>query len=133
MRKFKAPYSYLEVCCIGKHAPYYLNRNVILLLVKQGVAEEVFLQMQDDFLNDLDQMLTDPLKAKQMLSRLISKDARIQEILLTMIEMGQYASKEPYVTIVDIVFGVSQKDAYTRLYSPSRCFCFLVFITQIPL
>ena len=109
MTKFKAPYSYLEVCCIGKHAPYYLNRNVILLLVKQGVAEEVFLQMQNDFLNDLDQMLTDPLKAKQMVLRLVSKDARIQGILLTMIEMGLYPSKEPYVTIVDIVLGVSRK------------------------
>ena len=97
MSKFEAPDAYLEVCCIGRHATYYLNRNVIFLLVKQGVPEKIFLQMQMDFLSNLDHMLTDRDIAAQMLPRLISKDARILAILQTMIQIGLSPSGDPFL------------------------------------
>eukprot|EP00977_Amphora_coffeiformis_P010660 scaffold2510_cov169-Amphora_coffeaeformis.AAC.11 len=97
MSKFKAPEAYLEVCCIGRHAPYYLNRNVILLLVKHGIPDKTFLRMQTDFLNNLDQMLTDSGKASQMLPRLISKDVRILAILQTMIQMRLSPLSDPFL------------------------------------
>lgn len=97
MIKFKAPDEYLEVCRIGKHAPYYLNRNVILLLVKHGIPDKAFLQMETDFLNNLDQMLTDRDTAAQMLPRCISKEAGILAILQTMIQMGLSPLKDPFL------------------------------------
>ena len=97
MSKFKAPDAYLEVCCIGRHAPYYLNRNVILLLGKHGIPDKTFLQMQTNFLNNLDQMLTERDKAAQMLPRLISKDARILAILQTMLQMGLTPLSDPFL------------------------------------
>ena len=48
MVKFEAPYRKLEVISVGKRIPYYLNRNVILLLGAHGIQDDTFLEMQQN-------------------------------------------------------------------------------------
>ncbi len=43
MTKFKSSYSSMEVCCVAKCLPAYLNRQVILMLDSHGVPKQVSL------------------------------------------------------------------------------------------
>ena len=52
MVKFQSEYRHLEVISIGNHVPYYLNRNVILLLSYHGIHDNVFVRMQNAMLRD---------------------------------------------------------------------------------
>ena len=97
MVKFKAPYRQLEVISIGKQIPYYLNRNVILLLGVHGVQNKVFLGMQRHMLDNLDAMLTDPSKAMQMISQLSGPDSSLTSSLLRMLSCGLSPSDEPFL------------------------------------
>jgi len=46
MIKFSSPYRHLEVVKVGRHIPYYLNRQMIMLLGVHGVPQSIFLDMQ---------------------------------------------------------------------------------------
>lgn len=50
MVKFGAAYEDLEIMYFNKFRSGYLNRQIILLLVSLGVKEEVFQQLQDEYL-----------------------------------------------------------------------------------
>lgn len=39
-------HTHTQVCSLGRPVPYYLNRNVITLLVNNGVPGQVFLDRQ---------------------------------------------------------------------------------------
>lgn len=71
MVKFEDSYKYLEICCIGAHVPYYLNRNVILLLGYHGVQNETFIGMQRAIRDDLDELLVNREMALKMLHNLV--------------------------------------------------------------
>lgn len=86
MIKFDAAFSYLEVCRVGTHVPYYLNRNVILLLSSHGVAEETFIELQRRMLDDLDTMMTDRLVALRMVSGLSGPDSEQRKFLRKMLD-----------------------------------------------
>ena len=57
MIKFEAPYSHIEVCSVGKRVPYYLNRNMVLLLESRGVPAATFINLQRQMLDSLDEMM----------------------------------------------------------------------------
>ena len=53
MRKFESPHRRLEVVHTSRPQTVYLNHQVIMLLSNLGVPDEVFIQLQDDMLNQL--------------------------------------------------------------------------------
>jgi hypothetical protein len=59
MRKFESTHSVLEVVSWTKFQPVFLNRQIITLLTSLGVSEEVFWQMQDEMICNLDRILSD--------------------------------------------------------------------------
>jgi hypothetical protein len=97
MVKFKAPFSQLEVVSIGKQVPYYLNRNVILLLGIHGIRDDVFLGMQRHMLDKLDAMLTDHATAMQMIPRLSGPDSSLSSSLIHMLSCGFSPCNEPFL------------------------------------
>lgn len=97
MVKFKAPYRQLEIISFGMKIPYYLNRNVILLLKVHGVQDEIFLKMQRQMLNDLDDMLIDSQKAMEMIPRLSGPDSSLSSALVHMLFCGLTPTNEPFL------------------------------------
>jgi RNA-dependent RNA polymerase len=59
MRKFESTHSVLEVVSWTKFQPGFLNRQIITLLTSLGVSEQVFWQMQDEMICNLDRILSD--------------------------------------------------------------------------
>jgi RNA-dependent RNA polymerase len=97
MIKFKAEYEQIEICSLGKTAPYYLNRNVILLLVDMGVPQNVFISLQSKMIQDLDDMLVDGKKALYVLPRLSVTEAELRDVLCLMLQSEIEPSKEPFL------------------------------------
>ena len=97
MIKFKSEYRHLEVISVGSFVPYYLNRNVIMLLRYHGVHDDIFIGMQDDMLRNLTQMLEDPAIAADMLPRLSGPDGSLSATLLRMIASGFSPNDEPFL------------------------------------
>jgi RNA-dependent RNA polymerase len=97
MIKFEASYKSVEVCSVGTHVPYYLNRNVILLLRFHGIRDETFLEMQRAVLNDLDLMLVNREKAQQMLPQIGGPDSAQKSLLLHMLLSGISPAKDPFL------------------------------------
>lgn len=97
MTKFESNYESIEVCALGTTIPYYLNRNVILLLRAHHVREQIFLDMQRKMLDDLDKMLEDCEKAAYMLPRLSGPDSATTATLLSMLHTGLKPQEEPFM------------------------------------
>lgn len=97
MVKFKAPYQQLEIISFGVKIPYYLNRNVILLLKVHGVSDEIFLEMQRQMLDSLDAMLVDSDKAIEMIPRLSGPDSSLSSALVHMLSCGLSPRDEPFL------------------------------------
>jgi RNA-dependent RNA polymerase len=97
MIKFEASYKSVEVCSVGTHVPYYLNRNVILLLCFHGILDETFLGMQREVLDDLDAFLVNQNKALQMLPQIGGPDSAQKSLLLDMMKSGISPAKDPFL------------------------------------
>lgn len=85
MNKFQSRYDNIEICSLGTTVPYYLNRNVILLLGVHGVSDHTFLGMQSEMLDDLDRMLQDRDKAIHVFPRLSGADSGTAACLMAML------------------------------------------------
>ena len=81
--------NWLGVCNTG--------RNVILLLKVHGVQDEMFLEMQRQMLNALDEMLIDPQKAMEMIPRLSGPDSSLSSALVHMLSCGLSPTNEPFL------------------------------------
>lgn len=97
MVKFEAPFRHLEVVSIGNHIPYFLNRNVILLLGAHDVRDELFLEMQRAMLDNLDNMLRDARTAAKLVPRLIGPESTLAVTVAHMVSAGLAPEKEPFL------------------------------------
>lgn len=98
MIKFHAPYTDLEVCSVGNNIPYYLNRNVILLLCTvHGLPAETFVEMQQKMLDDLDGMLYDLDIAQRLVPALAGPDSEQRSMLLHMLYAGISPLNDPFL------------------------------------
>eukprot|EP00825_Cyclidium_porcatum_P000269 TRINITY_DN10029_c0_g1_i2.p1 TRINITY_DN10029_c0_g1~~TRINITY_DN10029_c0_g1_i2.p1 ORF type:complete len:363 (-),score=43.10 TRINITY_DN10029_c0_g1_i2:312-1400(-) len=55
MMKFKAPFNSIEILSYNKYKAGFINRQIILLLSTLGIKDEVFLDMQKEFLKIFNQ------------------------------------------------------------------------------
>ncbi|KAF9615730.1 hypothetical protein IFM89_026145 [Coptis chinensis] len=60
MNKFESSHNIIEVITWTRFQPGFLNRQVVTLLSSLGVPNEVFSKLQDSMVHNLDQMLTNP-------------------------------------------------------------------------
>jgi RNA-dependent RNA polymerase len=97
MIKFGAQFSKLEVCSIGKHVPYFLNRNVVFLLHFHGVRAAIFISLQREMLDGLDNMMKSTASALRMVPKLSGPDSEHRSILLNMLKSGFSPRKEPFL------------------------------------
>jgi RNA-dependent RNA polymerase len=82
---------------VGTRVPYYLNRNVILLLVAHKIAEETFLSLQDNMLKELELMLGSREKAINLLPSLGGPDQRQRMRLLHILYSGLSPKTDPFL------------------------------------
>ena len=77
--------------------PYYLNQHVILLLGAHGVNDDIFLELQDSMVKDLEQLLVDRVNAIKLLPRLSGPDQFQRKRLLQALYSGLSPSTDPFL------------------------------------
>ena len=76
--------------------PYYLNRHVILLLGAHGVNDDIFLELQDSMVKDLEKILVDRVNAIKLLPRL-GGDMFQRKRLLQVLHSGLSPNTDPFL------------------------------------
>jgi RNA-dependent RNA polymerase len=94
MDKFGSSESTLEVCSVSAYRQGYLNRQIILLLNGRGVQEQVFLDLQENMIKEIQMMLEDEAEASKLLIR--EKDPIIMG-LKYMLRNNVKINDEPYL------------------------------------
>ncbi|CAO2168403.1 unnamed protein product [Urochloa humidicola] len=105
MRKFESTHSVLEVVSWTKFQPAYLNRQIITLLTSLGVPDDIFWQMQEAMLHNLDRILLDKDVAYQVVTTCCSEHATIPGLMLS---AGFTPATEPHLKAMLLAIRSSQ-------------------------
>ncbi|RZC80987.1 hypothetical protein C5167_043569 [Papaver somniferum] len=119
MRKFKSKVTKLDVLSWSKFQPCFLNRQVISLLSTLGVNDYVFEKKQQEAVDQLDSILTDPLKAYEALE--IMSPAETTNILKEMLLCGYKPDQEPFLSMMLQTFRAAkllELRTRTRIFVP---------------
>ncbi|PKI46848.1 hypothetical protein CRG98_032786 [Punica granatum] len=119
MRKYESSDTKLNVLAWSKYQPCFLNRQIITLLSTLGVPDEVFERKQREAVDQLDSILTDPLKAQEALD-LMSPGENTQ-VLKQMLVCGYEPDKEPFLSMMLRTFRASKLfdlRTKTRIFIP---------------
>ncbi|CAG8602550.1 7809_t:CDS:10 [Acaulospora morrowiae] len=99
--KFEAPISRnLEICKVMKNPlTGHLNRQMIIILESLGVPHKVFLELQDTMKEDIDLMMENEDKARDVVNRSVGSRecSHITRSILSMIDEGMMRTEEPYL------------------------------------
>ncbi|ORX90712.1 RdRP-domain-containing protein [Basidiobolus meristosporus CBS 931.73] len=66
--KFRSTHTELEIVRTAEFMPAYLNRQLIMLLVSMGIPEDVFVQIQDDYLQEVEGITSNERSALSILA-----------------------------------------------------------------
>ncbi|XP_031247750.1 probable RNA-dependent RNA polymerase 1 [Pistacia vera] len=119
MSKYKSDNVSLDILEWSKYQPCYLNRQLVILLSTLGVKDYVFEKKQKYVISQLDTILTDPLKAQEVLN-LMSSGA-ITYVLKDMLDYYSKPHEEPFLLMMLQIFRLSTlKDLRmkTRIFIP---------------
>ncbi|XP_061989253.1 probable RNA-dependent RNA polymerase 1 [Rosa rugosa] len=97
MCKFESRNTKLDVLAWSKYQPCFLNRQLITLLSTLGVKDHVFEKKQKQAMNQLEGILTDPLKAQEALELMFKGEA--SNILKEML-MCYKPNAEPFLSLM---------------------------------
>lgn len=117
MCKYKSDNDKLDVLAYSKYQPCYLNRQLITLLSTLGVPDRVFEKKQREALEQLDAILTDPLKAQEALELMCPSE--VTNILKEMLKCGYKPDSEPFLSMMLQTFRSSKLQ---ELRTKSRIF-----------
>jgi RNA-dependent RNA polymerase len=95
-QKFEAVYTGLEIIRSSALATPFFNRQIIIVLSNLGVPDHVFIQKQQDMVNDYEQAMID----EETAVRKLRKHIDMNQTTLTMASMvldGFMKSREPFV------------------------------------
>ncbi|XP_031378787.1 RNA-dependent RNA polymerase 1-like [Punica granatum] len=106
MRKYESSDTKLNVLAWSKYQPCFLNRQIITLLSTLGVPDGVFEQKQREAVDQLDSILTDPLKAQEALD--LMAPGENTEVLKQMLVCGYEPDKEPFLSMMLRTFRASK-------------------------
>ena len=98
MCKFESSNTTLDVLAYSKPQVCFLNRQLITLLSTLGVKDEVFQRKQEQLMKKLDESLTDPVRATEILNEISLGD--MTGILKELLSCGYVPGKEPFLTMM---------------------------------
>jgi len=97
MIKFPSQYRHLEVIKTGKHIPYFLNRQVIMLLSTHKIQATELLNMQSKMLDDLDAILFNRDMTMGLLPQLGAPNSHVLSSVMHMLSSGLTPKFDPFV------------------------------------
>ncbi|XP_062171708.1 RNA-dependent RNA polymerase 1-like [Alnus glutinosa] len=119
MSKYESGNTKLNVLAFSKFQPCYLNRQLISLLSTLGVNDHVFETKQREAMEQLDAILTDPLKAQEALDMM--SPGENTNILKEMLMCGYKPDAEPFLSMMLQTFRASkllELRIKTRIFIP---------------
>ncbi|KAF8407581.1 hypothetical protein HHK36_006715 [Tetracentron sinense] len=120
MSKYASRNTKLDVLTWSKFQPCYLNRQLITLLSTLGVKDHVFEKKQKEAVDQLDVILTDPIKAQEALE--IMSPGENTNILMEMLKCGYKPDAEPFLSMMMQTFRASkllELRTKTRIFIPN--------------
>ncbi|GLT54030.1 hypothetical protein SLA2020_272640 [Shorea laevis] len=119
MSKYESTNIKLDVLAFSKFQPCYLNRQLISLLSTLGVKDHFFENKQRQAVEQLDAILTDPLKAQEALDMM--SPGENTNILKEMLMCGYKPDAEPFLSMMLQTFRASkllELRIKTRIFIP---------------
>ncbi|GLT27746.1 hypothetical protein SLA2020_027210 [Shorea laevis] len=98
MSKFESENRKLDVLAWSKYQPCFLNRQLITLLSTLGVPDYVFEEKQREAIEQLDAILTDPLRAQEALE--LMSPGENTNLLKQMLLCGYKPDAEPFLSMM---------------------------------
>ncbi|XXG40886.1 hypothetical protein AAC387_Pa01g1487 [Persea americana] len=98
MCKYKSDNRKLDILSWSRYLPCSLNRQVISLLSTLGVEDHVFEMKQQQVVDQLDMILTDPVRAKEALE--VMSPGENSRVLREMLRCGYKPDAEPYLSMM---------------------------------
>ncbi|KAF5191591.1 RNA-dependent RNA polymerase, partial [Thalictrum thalictroides] len=98
MSKYTSTNTKLDVLTWSKFQPCFLNRQIITLLSTLGVKDHIFEKKQKEAVDQLDMILTDPLKAQEILE--VMSPGENVNVLKEMLMCGYKPDVEPYLSLM---------------------------------
>ncbi|KAK3212610.1 hypothetical protein Dsin_017316 [Dipteronia sinensis] len=106
MCKYESDIRKLDVLGWSKYQPCYLNRQIITLLSTLGVQDHVFEKKQREAVDQLDAILTDPLRAQEALELMCPGENT--NILREMLLCNYKPDAEPFLSMMLQTFRESK-------------------------
>ncbi|XP_077241138.1 putative RNA-dependent RNA polymerase 1 isoform X2 [Tasmannia lanceolata] len=119
MCKYKSDNTKLDVLAWSKYQPCFLNRQLITLLSTLGIKDRIFEMKQKEAVDQLDMILTDPVKAQEALE--IMSPGEHTRILKEMLMCGYKPDAEPFLSMMLQTFRASkllELRTKTRIFVP---------------
>ncbi|PSR91032.1 RNA-dependent RNA polymerase [Actinidia chinensis var. chinensis] len=98
MSKYESENTKLDVLAWSKYQPSYLNRQLITLLSTLGVEDHIFEKKQREAVEELNIILTDPLRAQEALELMAPGESTT--ILKEMLLCGYKPNAEPFLSMM---------------------------------
>ncbi|EOY01384.1 RNA-dependent RNA polymerase 1 isoform 1 [Theobroma cacao] len=117
MSKYESENTKLDVLAWSKYQPCFLNRQLITLLSTLGVPDHAFEEKQREVVDQLNAILTDPLKAQEALE--LMSPGENTNILKEMLLCGYEPDAEPFLSMMLQTFRASK---LLELRTKSRIF-----------
>ncbi|KAK8522761.1 hypothetical protein V6N13_115715 [Hibiscus sabdariffa] len=106
MEKYESENTKLDVLSWSKYQPCFLNRQLITLLSTLGVPDRAFEIKQREVVDQLNALLTDPLKAQEALELMSPRENT--NILKEMLLCGYKPDEEPFLSMMLQTFRASK-------------------------
>ncbi|XP_021292687.1 RNA-dependent RNA polymerase 1-like isoform X2 [Herrania umbratica] len=120
MSKYESENTKLDVLAWSKYQPCFLNRQLITLLSTLGVPDHAFEKKQREVVDQLNAILTDPLKAQEALE--LMSPGENTNILKEMLLCGYEPDVEPFLSMMLQTFRASkllELRTKTRIFVPN--------------
>jgi RNA-dependent RNA polymerase len=98
MCKYESENTKLDVLAWSKYQPCFMNRQLITLLSTLGVNDDIFEKKQREAVEQLDTILTDPLRAQDALE--LMSPGENTNILKEMLLCGYKPDAEPFLSMM---------------------------------
>lgn len=117
-KKFDSNHRMLEINRVSTRSIAFLNRQIIVILSTLGVADEAFLDLLHEMLEELDCITSDPDRCIAML-RANSDEDGISREMAALVQHGFLASGDPYIAHLLHVYRLCKlKEAKKRAKIP---------------
>ncbi|TPX56009.1 hypothetical protein PhCBS80983_g04858 [Powellomyces hirtus] len=94
--KFQSEHYAFEICRTSFYSPGYLNHQYIILLETLGIKKEVFLELRDESIEQLNLSLQKPKEAAKLLAE-NQDEIGVSSVLIELINAGFFDAKEPFL------------------------------------